>query len=180
MEALLRRPDWLVEMQRNHPPLEQGVINVRPASMARQYEGSYYQYNDSSPMSATSSVPMEPSQPAPFPYVTASGRTNLIEQPLYAETVGTGVGEMQQLHALVELGDNARAQIREAWRQTLVPRRVRWAACGFGAVLATVGVLLAALRFDLASGGKHRGRLRWATALTILLVVGSAWGLCQL
>jgi hypothetical protein len=124
---------------------------------------------------ASASTPLRP-----FPEVTASGPTNLIEQPLYAETVESSVGPMQQLHALLEFGDYPRAQLYEAWRQAAIPRRLRWAASGFGAVLAIVGVLLAALRFDLASGGRHRGRLRWVTALMILLVVGSAWGLCLL
>ena len=87
---------------------------------------------------------------------------------------------MQELHALLEFGDYPRAQMREAWRQAVVPQRVRWAACGFGAVLAIIGLLLAALRFDLASGGKHRGRLRWVMGLGILLVVGSACGMCLL
>ena len=62
----------------------------------------------------------------------------------------------------------------------LIPRRVRWAPVRLRRGAGVVGVLLAALRLDLASGGKHRGRLRWATALMILLVVGSAWGLCLL
>ncbi|HEX4143889.1 MAG TPA: hypothetical protein VHY91_10175 [Pirellulales bacterium] len=168
--TLLRQPDWLVAMQQNHPRFEGNI----------RYEnhGTKYEYHESPKTTSTSSDPSESTKLAPFPEVTASGQTNLIEQPLYAETVETSVGEMQRLHALLELGENARAQIREAWRQTLVPRRVRWAACGFAAVLAIVGLLLAALKFDLASGGKHRARLRWATTLTILLVVGSALGLC--
>jgi len=37
--------------------------------------------------------------------------------------------------------------------------------------------VLAALRFDLARGGRHRGRLRLAAAAAILLVVGGACGL---
>ena len=104
----------------------------------------------------------------------------LIDEPLYAETVQASVGPMQQLHALLEFSDDARAQMREAWRQAALPRRVWWASCGFGAVLGVVGVLLVSLRVDLATAGKRRGRLRWATALMILLVVGSAWGLCLL
>ena len=106
--------------------------------------------------------------------------SKLIEEPLYAETVQASVGPMQQLHALLEFSDDARAELREAWRQAAIPRRVWWASCGFGAVLGIVVVLLIAIRFDLATGGKRRGRLRWATALMILLVVGSAWGLCLL
>jgi len=176
--ALLRQPGWLVGMQQNHPQLEKGGINMAPPPMARHIDPrTDYQYHDSSPVPATNSGP---SQPASFPFVTASGRTNLIEQPLFAETVQTSVGPMHELHALLEFGDNARAQIRQAWWRTLIPLRLRWVTCGFGAVLAIIGVLLAALRFDLASGGKHRGRLRWATALTILLVACSAWGLCFL
>ncbi|HEY1785766.1 MAG TPA: hypothetical protein VGG30_09470 [Pirellulales bacterium] len=166
--VLLRRPNWLVAMQRNHPQLGEQGHSGNGTSFS-------YEYKEAPQQATNWSAPKEP---RPFPEVTASGHTNLIEQPLYAETVSSTVGDMHQLHALVELGDNARAQIREAWRQTIIPHRVRWAACGFGGVLAIVAVLLAALRLDLASGGRHRGRLRWATVLTILLVVGSACGFC--
>ena len=171
-DVLLRRPGWLIEMQRSHPQFERGVDNSR-ANLKHTYH---------EPPKATvkGSGPSAVVEYGAFPEVTASGRTNLIEQPLYAETVEKSVGDMQQLHALLEFGDNARAQIREAWRQAAIPRRLRWAACGFAAVLATIAIVLAALRLDLASGGKHRRRLRWGTALTILLVACSACGLCLL
>ncbi len=104
----------------------------------------------------------------------------VIEQPIYAETVQVSVGPMQQFHALLEFDDDARAQLSEARRQAVIPRRFWWAASCFAAVIASMAVVLAALRLDLASDGKYRGRLRWATALVILLVVGSAWGLCLL
>jgi hypothetical protein len=168
----MRRPVWLNEMQRNHAQFE-GNIDSKQANLK-------YYYLEPPKVTFKGSGPSAPVEYSPFPQVTASGQTNLIEQPLYAETVESLVGPMQQQHALLEFGDNARAQIREAWRQAAIPRRLRWAACGFASVLAIVGVLLAALRIDLASDGRHRGRLRWATAVTILLVVGSAWGLCLL
>jgi hypothetical protein len=180
--ALLRQPDWLVGMQQNHAHFAQAGVDGQPAGplIRDDGQGTHFFYHESPKTSVPGSGSSASAQPAPFPQVTASGRTNLIEQPLFAESVQTSVGPMHELHALLEFGDNARAQIRQAWWRTLIPLRLRWVTCGFGAVLAIIGVLLAALRFDLASGGKHRGRLRWATALTILLVVGSAWGLCLL
>jgi hypothetical protein len=179
MDVLLRQPTWLVGMQRSHPPFDPNGHQSETSDSPRA-ELTNKPPRGEMRAEISDSEPSASPRPAAFPQVTASGPTNLIEQPLYAETVQASVGEMQQLHALLELGDNARAQIREAWRQAAIPRRVRWAACGFGGAVAIVGLLLAALRFDLASRGEHRNRLRRVMGLGILLVVGSACGLCLL
>jgi hypothetical protein len=107
-------------------------------------------------------------------------RQHLVKQPLYAETVDASVGSMRQLHALLEFDDDMRAELHRLWRQAFVSNRLRDAAAGFALVLAALGTLFAYLKLDLATGGQHRGRLRWASGLAILLVAAGAVGICVL
>ncbi len=107
-------------------------------------------------------------------------RQRLIRQSMYAETVDASVGKMQQLHALLEFDDQLRAEFQRLWRQACVSHRLRYAGGGFALILTALAALFGYLKLDLATGGRHSGRLRWASALAILLVAAGAVGICVL
>ena len=87
---------------------------------------------------------------------------------------------MRQLHALVEFDDALRADMHRLWRQAFVTDRLRYAAGGFALLLASLAAVCGYLKIDLATEGRHRRRLRWASALAILLVAAGAVGICVL
>jgi hypothetical protein len=103
---------------------------------------------------------------------------HLIKQPLYAETVDASVGTMQQLHALLEFDDELRAEMHRLWRQAFVSHRLRYAGAGFALVLGALAAVCGYLKLDLATGGLYTRRLRWGSALAILLVAAGAVGVC--
>ncbi len=107
-------------------------------------------------------------------------RQRLVKQPVYAETVEASVGPMHEWHALLEFDQDLRSDLRRMWDASKVSLRLRYAACGFGAVIAALGTLLAQLKLDLATRGMYRRRLRWGSGLAILLVTAGAVGICVL
>ena len=81
---------------------------------------------------------------------------------------------MRQLHALVEVDEPLRGELQRLWRQASVAHRLRWAAAGFGLVLAALGALYAYLQRDLRRGGAAGGRLPQAATLTIICIAAGA------
>jgi len=82
------------------------------------------------------------------------------------------LGEMVKLHVLLVFDREAGSRLSEEWNRILVGRRLR-AVAGAGAVLlALLSTAWAYLKIDLATGGAHRGRLRFGVAAVLAAVVG--------
>ena len=90
----------------------------------------------------------------------------------WEETRQYSVGLMTRLHVLLQFDRKVKDRVLEEHRQAIVAQRLRlvgaWAVMG----LALLAVLFGYLKTDLATGGAYRGRLRWATAIVILGLLG--------
>ncbi len=84
------------------------------------------------------------------------------------------VGPMQQIHALLEFDDEARADFQHRWHNAVVGRRLWHVGASTGLVLALLGTLYGYLRLDLRTGGTHKGQLQLAAALVALIVTAGA------
>jgi hypothetical protein len=84
------------------------------------------------------------------------------------------VGPMQQIHALLEFDDGARADFQRRWHAAVVSRRLWHVGAVTGLILALLGTLYGYLRLDLRTGGTHKGQLQLAAALVALIVTAGA------
>ncbi|MBI3840033.1 MAG: hypothetical protein HY288_19090 [Planctomycetia bacterium] len=84
------------------------------------------------------------------------------------------VGAMQQIHALLEFDDDARADFHRRWHSAIVGRRLWHVAASTGLILALLATLYGYLRLDLRTGGTHKGQLQLAAALVALIVTAGA------
>ena len=88
----------------------------------------------------------------------------------FDETATASVGPMQQVHALLEFDDAARAQFIAHYQAAMGSERLVRVGLGFGMVLSLLAVGFAYLKVDILTSGQYRGRLRMAALAAILLV----------
>ncbi len=84
------------------------------------------------------------------------------------------VGPMTSLHTLLAFDSRVKDRIVEEHQRGVVAGRLWLAGVGLTACLLLLAVFYGYLRIDLASGGAHRNRLRFAAATAILGVVVAA------
>jgi hypothetical protein len=98
-----------------------------------------------------------------------------IKKSEYSEVVNSeSVGPMHQIHALLEIDDDDRAEFHERWRRAVVTERVWMAGFGGAVVLALLSTVFGYLKLDLQTGGTHSGRLQLAATLVALIVAAGA------
>ncbi len=98
-----------------------------------------------------------------------------IKESEYSEVVNSkSVGPMHQIHALLEIDDDDRAEFHERWRRTVVTERVWMAGFAGAIVLALLSTVFGYLKLDLQTGGTHSGRLQLAATLVALIVAAGA------
>jgi hypothetical protein len=88
--------------------------------------------------------------------------------------VSESVGPMQQIHALLEFDDAARADFHRLRHDAIVTGRLWYAGSGAALVLALLATFYGYLKLDLRSGGTHKGRLQLAATLVALIVAAGA------
>jgi len=110
----------------------------------------------------------------------ASGKVDLPPAVLRNFVVGRWVekrsihqGEVQMLHALVQLDPGAQRTIADAYRQTIAVRHLQKFGTYFGAGFLLLAAAWGYLKADSASGGRRRGVLRTAVVLVILSVAAA-------
>jgi hypothetical protein len=102
---------------------------------------------------------------------------SIIEQNAVKTVVGQQIekdfGKMYLVHLRLNLNDQLRSSVKEAWRGQIVSQRL--GMLGGGVALATLMLATMAgyFRLDSLTGGKYRGRLRLA-ALSAIGAAGSA------
>jgi hypothetical protein len=82
-------------------------------------------------------------------------------------------GEVQILHALVQIDRSAKNEINEAYRQSLVTRRLWPLGMYFSAGFLLLAAVWGYLKIDLATGGARRGILRTAVSIVILSIAAA-------
>ena len=92
----------------------------------------------------------------------------------WEETYKASFGPMVRLHALLEFDHKINDELKSQCRRAVVAGRLWKTGVGVAGLLALLGVGLAYLKLDLASGGTHRRVLQLAAALAILGVIGAA------
>ena len=113
------------------------------------------------------------------------GAANLVDVPRaylkeklkrqeYGEVVESSVGPMRQLHALVEIDDDARKVFHERWRQAIVTQRLWYVGSAAAVILALLSTFYGYLKLDLETGGAQKGRLQLAATLVALMVAAGA------
>ena len=106
-------------------------------------------------------------------------------QPLVRETYrqehhSPTAGRMYRLHALVGFDQQAINRLESVVQEVRAMRAARRWVAGFGWVWATLGVLLAAVKMDLGTGGRFRRILQWGAGGIILALGGVALHLAGL
>lgn len=101
-------------------------------------------------------------------------RKHLVKQEFGEVVQSESVGPMQQIHALLEFDDEARADFHSRWRDAVVTNRLWYAGSATALVLAMLGTFYSYLTLDLRMGGAHKGQLRLAATLVAMIVVAGA------
>ncbi len=106
-------------------------------------------------------------------------------QPLVRETYrqehhSPTAGRMYRLHALVGFDQQAINRLESVMQEVRAMRAARRWVAGFAWVWATLGVLLAAVKMDLGTGGRFRRILQWGAGGVILALGGVALHLAGL
>jgi hypothetical protein len=97
-----------------------------------------------------------------------------VKRAEYGEVVESSVGPMRQLHALLEIDDDARKAFHESWRQAIVTQRLWYVGSAAAVVLALLSTFYGYLKLDLETGGAQKGRLQLAATLVALIVAAGA------
>jgi hypothetical protein len=82
------------------------------------------------------------------------------------------VGPMFHLHVLLAFDREAKGRIEQLWRDVVVGERLVGVGGLLVLVLLFLSIIYAYLKADLATGGKYRGRLRFAAGATIVVLTG--------
>ena len=101
-------------------------------------------------------------------------RKHLVKQEFGEVVQSESVGPMQQIHALLEFDDEARADFHSRWRDAVVTNRLWYAGSATALVLLMLGTFYSYLTLDLRTGGAHKGQLRLAATLVAMIVVAGA------
>jgi hypothetical protein len=89
----------------------------------------------------------------------------------YEETiVSPSVGEMHQVHALVQFPEDFRDEIARRWLQVRSASRLGQVGLGFAAVLSLIGTVFGFFRADNATRGYYTGRLQFVAGAAVLVV----------
>jgi hypothetical protein len=93
---------------------------------------------------------------------------NIYEEKIVSPTTG----DMFQIHALVEIDQNFRANLDQQWQQVRATSRLTQLGLFAGAGLLLIGSIFSYFRLDTATRGYYTGRLQFLTAAAILAVIG--------
>ena len=107
-------------------------------------------------------------------YDAATIRRDLVKPAnIYEEKiVSPTTGDMNQIHALIEIDQSFRAQLDEQWQQVRATSRLTQLGLFAGAGLLLIGSIFSYFRLDNATRGYYTGRLQFLTAAAILAVIG--------
>jgi hypothetical protein len=98
-----------------------------------------------------------------------------VKKAEYAELVQSeSLGQMHQIHALLEFDDQARADFRRLWHNALVTDRLWYTGSGVALVLALLATFYGYLKLDVRTGGAQKGRLQLAATLVALIIAAGA------
>lgn len=92
----------------------------------------------------------------------------------YAETVQASFGPMRNVHALVEIDEDAHRLIAEQYQQALMQARLGYTAGSFGLVLVVLATAFGYLKLDTLTKGYYSGRLKVAATAVILTAAAAA------
>lgn len=101
-------------------------------------------------------------------------RKHLVKEEFGEVIQSESVGPMQQIHALLEFDDEARADFHGRWRDALVTNRLWYTGSAAALILAMLGTFYSYLTLDLRTGGAHKGQLRLAATLVALIIMAGA------
>jgi hypothetical protein len=93
---------------------------------------------------------------------------NIYEEKIVSPTTG----DMHQIHALVEIDQDFRANLDQQWQQVRATSRLTQLGLFAGAGLLLIGSIFSYFRLDTATRGYYTGRLQFLTAAAILAVIG--------
>jgi hypothetical protein len=89
----------------------------------------------------------------------------------YSEVIGTSVGPMHQVHALVEFNSNFRQHVQDRWNKIVVTGRVMKLGVIAAGVLLALSIVFGYFKADNATRGYHSTRLQLASTVAILALV---------
>lgn len=90
----------------------------------------------------------------------------------YEETiVSPSVGEMHQIHALLEFPEEFRQEVARRWLQVRSASRLGQVGLLFAAVLSMIGTAFGFFRVDNATRGYYTGRLQIVAGVAMLILV---------
>jgi hypothetical protein len=92
----------------------------------------------------------------------------------YEQNIQSSVGPMKLLHVLLAFRSDMKDRVIQEDHRGLVVNRLWTVGSGLAVVLWPMAVIYVYLKIDLATGGKYRGRLRFALLLAILAPIAAA------
>lgn len=94
---------------------------------------------------------------------------------IYTEkVVSPSFGVMQQSHALLQFGPDFRHEVNAGWQDLLAHDRLVQVGIVAAGILGVLSILFGYFRIDTATRGFYTGRLRFATAVAILGLIGAS------
>jgi hypothetical protein len=91
----------------------------------------------------------------------------------YQEVITVSVGDMHQIHALLQFGPDFRQEIERRWAGVTATSRLGQVGLFAGAALLLLGSVFSYFRLDNATRGYYTGRLQFMAAAAILTIVGA-------
>jgi hypothetical protein len=98
---------------------------------------------------------------------------------IYHEVITVSVGDMHQVHALIELGPEFRGELENRWDKVRATSRLFQMGLFSGAGLLLIASVFSYFRLDNATRGYYTGRLQFMTTAAILAIVGAGTILAQ-
>ncbi len=89
------------------------------------------------------------------------------------KVISASFGVMHQSHALLEFGPNFHNEVEKEWHQVMARAQLVKVALAGGAVLGMLVMLFGYFNADTATRGFYSGRLKFATAVAILVVIAT-------
>jgi hypothetical protein len=106
----------------------------------------------------------------PLSYIKGRLKKGEFVEQLASKTLGDmGLGHSYQIHARLEIDEQARADFWRQWRSAEVTNRLWYTGGAAALVLALLSTFYGYLKLDVKTGGAQKGRLQLAATLVALV-----------
>ncbi len=147
----------------SHPRIKKRDCRLALARKMKEVTDEYINEHLESPIAA-----------ALLQYDSDYVRSHLIApENIYEETVESSMGQMHQIHALVEFDTVFQSKIARRWSRLVAKSRVVNLGLVAASILGLLGIAFGYFRLDTSTRGYYTGRLQFSAAIAILALIAS-------